>query len=220
MKYLLFFIHSIALILLSTMLHAQTLFVKPSAEIPVRRGQGTDYKIVAIVQAGTALTLLKEENGWALVQLQNGKQGWILKRYLNETPPPRKQVTLLLQEKEQLTTRVTELQNQLDVVTEAQGNTAQELSACIAEKIDISDKYQALENDTKDIIETKKSLAAAQKEIEQLKNENTDLMMSNSVLKKNESVKWFLAGSLVLLTGWIIGRFFQRSQKKRSSLLS
>jgi SH3 domain protein len=39
------------------------------------------------------------------------------------------------------------------------------------------------------------------------------------VLEKNESIKWFLVGSGVLLIGWLIGRLTANGRKKKSTLL-
>jgi SH3 domain protein len=45
-----------------------------------------DRRIVAMLRPGTQLTLLREDEGWAEVALQDGRRGWILKRYLSERP--------------------------------------------------------------------------------------------------------------------------------------
>lgn len=207
-------------LLASTTAEAAMLYVQPSSEIPMRRGQGTDYKIVSIVTDGTAIEYISEKNGWAKVKLKNGKQGWILKRYLSPTPPLTEQVSLLTGEKETLTTQVNSLQSRLDELTDAQGQTAVELSTCIAERTDIRDTYQTLERETLDVVQTKEALLQAREDIEQLKQENADVKIANSVLSKNESIKWFMAGSGVLLAGWLLGRISRKSSKKKPTLLS
>ncbi len=68
-----------ASILLSALLAPQVLlgawYVKPSAEVPVRRGQGNDYKIIAVVNSGTEVRILEEKEDWARVRLASGKEG-------------------------------------------------------------------------------------------------------------------------------------------------
>lgn len=208
------------LLFIAASVSAQTLYVQPSSEVPVRRGQGTDYKITAIVSDGTAVTMLGEKEGWAKVRLKNGKQGWILKRYLSKSPPLSTQIAGLTAEKQQLMDTIGELQNKYDGVTEAHNRSASELSTCIVERTDLQDKYLTLERDTMEVVQTKEALLRAEKEIETLKRNYDELKIANSVLKKNESIKWFLAGTGVLLVGWIMGKFARRSPKKKSSLLS
>lgn len=207
-------------LLLAATARASTMYVQPSSEIPVRRGQGTEFKIVSIVKDGTAVQYIGEKNGWAEVKLGNGKQGWILKRYLSPTPPLSQQVEQLTEEKETLAAEVATLQGQLDELTGAQSQTAVELSSCIAERTDIRDKYQTLERETIDVVQTKEALINARAEIERLKRENNDIHVANTVLKKNESIKWFMAGSGVLLAGWLLGRISRKARRKKPSLLS
>lgn len=199
---------------------AKTLYVQPTSEVPLRRGQGTDYKIMAIVSNGTPVFYMEEKEGWAKVRLKSGKEGWILKRYLSDSPPLTTQIAALKEEKQQLVTEVEDLQRKLGEVSEAHNRAAEELSTCIGERTDLRDKYQTLEQDTADVVQTKNALLNAENEIEALKTSYEEIKIANSVLKKNESIKWFLAGTGVLLAGWVLGRFSQRSKKRKPSLLS
>ncbi|WP_028582229.1 TIGR04211 family SH3 domain-containing protein [Desulfogranum japonicum] len=201
-------------------LHAQTLYIKPATEIPVRRGQGTDYKIIAVVEDGKAVELIEYSGDWAKVHLGNNKEGWLLKRYLSNQPPLDKQVQNLTIEKETLTEKTAVLEKQFTELTEVHGQTEHNLSECIAERTDIRDQFEELKSDTADVQLTKHSLAEARSEISELQEELSRLQIENSVLKKNETIIWFMAGAGVLLIGWLLGRFTKSTKKRRSSLLS
>ncbi len=201
-------------------LSAQTLYIKPTAEIPVRRGQGTDYRIVAVVEDGKPVELIEYSGDWARIRLSNNREGWLLKRYLSAKPPLDQQVEGLAAEKETLIEKATILEQQLAELTEVHGQTEHNLSACIAERTDIRDQYEGLKNDTADVQLTKRSLAEARSEISEMQEQLSKLQIENSVLKKNETIVWFLAGAGVLLFGWLLGRFTKSSKKRRSSLLS
>ena len=208
------------MLLAAVQLSAQTLYIQPASEVPLRRGQGTEYKITAIISDGTPVNLLEEQEGWSRVKLEDGKEGWILTRYLSATPPLTTRIELLEQEKQTLVAEVEALKQQLGEVTDAHDMAAADLSSCIGERTDLRDRYQTLERDTADVVQTKKDLERALEEIEVLKSSYDELKIANSVLKKNESIKWFLAGTGVLLAGWILGRFSQRAKKRKPSLLS
>ncbi|MGA7277216.1 MAG: TIGR04211 family SH3 domain-containing protein, partial [Desulfocapsaceae bacterium] len=155
---------TVALLVFSASLNAvaQTLYVKPSSEITLRRGQGTDFKIIAVVRDGTAVELLIEENEWAQVRLPEGKEGWVLRRYLSETPPLGQQLEQLEQEKAALTRTTETLQQRLDETNAVKDRIDREYQLCLAEHSDISDKYMTLQDDTADVIQTKEDLKQAQ----------------------------------------------------------
>ncbi len=199
--------------------YAAVQYIKPSAEIPIRRGQGSDYKIVAIVTYGAMVEIIQENAEWTKVRLKNGKEGWTLKRYLTSSPPLDKQVEVLQQEKKDLADKTTELQFRLDEVILANSQIEQDLTACIGERDAITEKYATLERDTADVVQTNKALDEAQFTIDDLNSQLATIQIENAVLKKSDSIKWFLVGSGVLLTGWFLGRFARRPSKKRRSLL-
>jgi SH3 domain protein len=212
---------TVALLVFSASLNAvaQTLYVKPSSEITLRRGQGTDFKIIAVVRDGTAVELLLEENEWAQVRLPEGKEGWVLRRYLSETPPLGQQLEQLEQEKAALTRTTETLQQRLDETNAEKDRIDREYQLCLAEHSDISDKYMTLQDDTADVIQTKEDLKQAQARLVDLQAQLSTVQQENEGLAKSQTLKWFLAGGGVLFLGWIIGLFSGRSRKKRSSLL-
>ena len=57
------------------------------------------------------------------------------------------------------------------------------------------------------------------KQIEDLRLKLADAQIECTVLKKNQSIKWFFTGGIVLLLGWLIGRLTGNSRKKKPSLL-
>ncbi len=66
---------------------AAPLYVSDSTvEANLWNGIKGDRRIIAMLRPGTQLTLLREEEGWAEVALQDGRRGWILKRYLSDRP--------------------------------------------------------------------------------------------------------------------------------------
>lgn len=57
-----------------------------TVEANVRSGIDADHRIIAMLRPGAQVTMLREEGGWAEVTLQDGRRGWMLKRYLSERP--------------------------------------------------------------------------------------------------------------------------------------
>lgn len=209
---------------------AEQLYVKPSSEITMRRGQGTDFKIIAVIRDGTPVELLSTVDDWAQVRLESGREGWVLRRFLSEDPPLGEQVELLEREKQVLSQTSQSLKQRLDALTAEKDETEArlsaekeqveaELGACLAEKTAISDNFAQLQDDTADVVKTKNDLQSAEARILEFEQQLSALEEKNRRLSKTETLKWFVAGGGVFLVGWIIGMVSRRSRKKRSSLL-
>ncbi len=198
---------------------AQTLFVVPSSEIPIRKGMGTEYRIIAMAPDGTEVELIQENEGWSFVRMENGKEGWLPSRFLNDTPPPFQQLDRLTKEKTALEEENSRLQVQLEELTAINSQSAGELTTCITQRDSISSKYKNLREDAANALETKKRLEKTEKQLQQLQATIKTLHQTNNKLQKDQTLRWFLAGSGVLLTGWLLGLLFGRSKRRRSSLL-
>jgi hypothetical protein len=46
-----------------------------------------DRKIISLVQSGKALEILEKGEEWSMVRTLNGKEGWVLNRYLTPSQP-------------------------------------------------------------------------------------------------------------------------------------
>lgn len=209
---------------------AEIRYVKPSLEVPVRRGQGMDYRIVVIVNDGTRVDLLEEQGDWARIRTEKGKEGWILKRYLSTDPPLNEVVARLrkenktLQEKQAtFRERIAELkatmQEEIDSLQAALQESESQRDGCLAELDSVRNQYEALQRDAADVVQTKQQLEDTRREMEDIRQRYRTVEEENRRLRKNTSIKWFLAGSGVLLIGWLIGLGSGRSRKRRSSLL-
>jgi len=207
------------LCLISSDLFAAEWHVKPTSEVPLRRGQGTDYKIDAVITDGTEVALLEVDGDWARIELDSGKEGWILKRYLSDEIPLRNQVVELVQNKVELEQKLIETETHLTELMQVNSQTEQDLIVCVDESDTVKRDYQRLQQDTADVVQTKKKLIDTEKQLTELSNHLGVLQMENEVLKNNSSLIWFLTGSGVLLFGLFIGVVVGKKSKKRYSSL-
>ncbi len=197
---------------------AEIRFVRPSVEVPVRRGQGTDYKIIKLVKDGDQVELLTENDAWARIRVGEA-EGWMPKRFLSKEAPPVKLVQMLRSENEKIKQKNSELVEELTALKELQSSTGGELTACIAERDTLQAQYQNLEAATADVVAIQNKITETEQEIEDVRATLTAVQQQNSELKRKTSLTWFLAGGGVLLLGWLIGLFTGRSRRKRPSLL-
>ncbi|MCD6389149.1 MAG: TIGR04211 family SH3 domain-containing protein [Desulfobulbaceae bacterium] len=198
---------------------AKTSYVKPSSEVVVRKGQGIKYKIVAVVKDGVSVKFLEEGDSYAKVRLANGKEGWMLKRFLSDEPPLEQVVASLRTEKEKMKRKEIEVAQKLKEVSSTLAQTETEFDAILAERDQIRTDYQNLQQDTANVVQTKNDLLKTVKENESLLQKLASVQQENNSLKKNTAIKWFLSGGGVLLVGMFIGMRSSKSRRRTTSLL-
>lgn len=214
----LFFLVSTVL-LPATAVLAQTRYVKPSSEIVVRRGQGNEYKIIAMLKDGSSVELLEEGDGYAKIRLDNDKEGWVMKRFLSEEPPLQEIVASLRIEKEARMQKEIETTRELDAISATLSHTEQQLAATLEERDRLNGDYLKLQQDTADVLKIKTDFQTTAEENKLLSQQLASIKVENETIKNDFAVKWFLAGGGVLLLGMIIGRISAGSRRKKPSLL-
>ena len=198
---------------------AEIRFVRPSVEVPVRRGQSTEYKIVRLVKDGDQVELLEKNDAWARVRLKEGAEGWMPERFLSTEAPPTKLIEMLRTENEELKQQNSEREQELNELKGLQDSTGSELADCIVQRDSIQELYQSLQEDTADVVAIKNKMDATVKEIDEVRAAFAAVQQQNNELKRKTALTWFLAGGGVLFLGWLIGLITCRSRKKRPSLL-
>lgn len=104
------FILLLSNLLLSGEIKAKTFYVSDTAlKANVRTGSGFDRRIIAMLPSGAQVTLIREEGGWAEVALEDGRRGWLLKRYLSDRPAWRVTAQKLATENQRLQQQVSSL---------------------------------------------------------------------------------------------------------------
>ena len=74
-------------LLISGMAYAKPMYVTDSFEVTIRTGKDITNKIIALAKSNQKVEVLKQEDEWAFIQLQDGKEGWMLSRFLTEDIP-------------------------------------------------------------------------------------------------------------------------------------
>ncbi|MDJ0621981.1 MAG: TIGR04211 family SH3 domain-containing protein [Desulfocapsaceae bacterium] len=206
------------IILWSNTVQAQTWYVKPTAEIPLRRGQGSDYKILAIVSDGAPVTVVEENETWAKITTTDGKEGWILKRYLTQQTPLDRVVTNLRAKNQTLEQQLTETRTENEELQRVQQALENTLANHKEELATLADEHNTLVEDTANVITIKSNLEESREAVTDLQQKIGVVVAENNRLKASQNIRWFLAGGGTLILGCIIGMIISRSKKKKSSL--
>lgn len=193
------------------------MYVSEIREITLRTGPGTEYKIIAMVNSGTPLTVLEEGEKWTRIQLENGNAGWVLNQFLQTKVPDyilldklQKVHSSLSNEAETLKDKNRELLVRVENLTSDLHQTQKELEA-------LSTTHETLKNESATFLELQTAHRQTVKELAQQKEKADRLENELTSLTNDKRLKWFLLGAGVLFVGIIIG-FITKPQRRRSTL--
>ena len=206
------------LILFSTPVLAESLYVSDTMKIMMRTGPGNDRKIISQIGVGKKVEVLEPGEEWSLVRLDNGKEGWVISRFLTDKIPSDIELEILKSKHEALMAKAAAMQEENSLL-KAENKKLNTEFAVITKKLQKTSKdYEALKIDSKEFLklqskfkESSSKLAEKTKKAEKFEDELTKLLW-------NQNIKWFLSGAGVLILGFIIG-FSTKRQRRRSSLL-
>lgn len=196
-----------------------TRYVTDQLDIDMRSGDSNQHRIVAMLRSGTAVTVLEDNptSGWSRVRTAQGQEGWILTRFLDNTPSARDRLARAEQEVARHNATISELR-------EAQ-RTATGSNSELSKRVDdLTRANQAQEQELNRIRRTSASALALDDENRALKERLTRLERDHQMLEQQaESLKdrwardWFFAGAGVLLAGMLIGLIVPKIRWKRKS---
>lgn len=72
--------------------HAETFYVSGHRELMLRTGPSVEHRIIAVLRTGNEMEVLGQEGDYNLVSLPDGRQGYVLKSFLTNEPPPERQI--------------------------------------------------------------------------------------------------------------------------------
>jgi SH3 domain protein len=209
----------ICLFFLSTAVLAETkYYINDSMKVTMRTGPATDRKIIALLSVGQEVEILKAEDEWTLIRLQNGKEGWVISRFITDQTPDSIQLEALKANHSILQTKVASLMEENTALKAENKKLSIDLNTSEKKEKDLSKDYETLKKESKQFLdlqakykESTSKLAAQTQKAEKYEDELTKLLW-------NKNIKWFLSGAGVLILGFIIG-FSTKRQRRHSSLL-
>ncbi len=205
----------------------ETRYISDQIRIYARAGAGTEFKLLAPLKTGNAVTLLGEtQDGWVKIGYSKDRQGWIQERFLTALEPAAKRL-------KRADARIKQLEQKtkakLASLTETnkeyrKGNTAllREVKDLRKKLKKVEKEYQTLLADSGEFLELRSEHQNLLKDSQERQNREADILSECELLKTAYRIKWFLSGGGVLLIGFFIGLILQafRHRNKKSAGLS
>ena len=187
-------------------------------KITMRTGPANDRKIISLLGIGQKVEVLQKGDEWTLVRLTNGKEGWVISRFLTDKIPSDIELKVLKSKHKALIAKAAIMQEENSSLKAENKKLSTKLAAGGKKLQKTSNDYEALKRESKEFLElqskfkaSSSKLAKQTKKADKFEDELTKLLW-------NQNIKWFLSGAGVLILGFIIG-FSTRRQRRRSSLL-
>jgi SH3 domain protein len=209
---------SVALAICGT-LWADTQYVSEEFEITMRTGPGIERKIIALIRSGQQVDVISNKNDWSEIVLPNGKQGWVLTRYLSTKEPcpmtlervNNKFATIDSEKKD-----IVEQNAQLEAENQ---RLETQLSSSQKTLEQVSRDFEQLKKASGEFLKLKQAYEKTSRELNQARQKTGNFEDEVIRLRRSQNIKWFLGGAGVLVCGIVIG-FLSRRPRRRASLLS
>ncbi|MBF0377611.1 MAG: TIGR04211 family SH3 domain-containing protein [Desulfamplus sp.] len=188
----------ILILIVSIEVNAEPYYVGHRIEITMRTGPGTSYKVMSMLSSGEPVTMMEYGKEWSRIQTSDGKDGWVLSRYLTKEVP----VTFMV-------TELQEKNNQLSSMLEKIKSEKNTLSGTKEKLIAKEKEYNDLKQRASNFIEIEQKYNEA---IKLLEEQKVFIEKCNSQSHK-EILYSFSIGAGVLIIGIILGISARRKQR-------
>ncbi len=204
--------------LFATAVGAETVYVSDMLKLTLRTGPSTENKILAVIESGQQLELLEPGHEWSRVQLPNGKEGWVLSRYLTPDETSNFRLERLQVQHKNLTAQAAELLEENKALKAENEKLRAEFETNEKEMVKTRTDYETLKAEAAGFLALKSKYEAAASQLAEQTARVQKLEEQLTQVAMSAYIKWFLAGSGVLVVGFLIG-FSTKRQRRRPTLV-
>lgn len=209
----------LACLFISTTLYAaETKYVSEDFEITMRTGPGSDRKIIALVPSGRSVEILEAGEEWTQVRLGNGKEGWVLSRYLTNNTPTALKLERLESKYAEAMEKNKELQEKLTALSTDNRSVGSELDQTQGTLNKVQAAYDALKKDSAQFLKFKATYEKNLKELKQAQDDADRFESERNRLANSQLLEGVLYGGGLVIIGFIVG-FIMKKPKRRSGLI-
>ncbi len=194
-----------------------TMYVNDVIKITMRTGPGISHKVIEMPQSGQPLEVLESKNEWSHVRLPDGRDGWVLKRFLTSKKPKELRIKELEQKYQKLSDNYKAIISENEKLKKEKEELARLDENHKKEIEELAISYKNLETDSKDYLKIKAEWEKASAELKKQKKLAEELKKKNDAMEWKQNIMWFLSGAGVFLMGFLIGGINEKRANKRVS---
>ena len=194
------------------------MYVSDVLKLTLRTGPSIENKIISVIESGQMMEVIKFGDEWSQVQLPNGKEGWVLSRYLTTNETHNIILERLEAKHKNLMIQAAELLEENNRLKAENKRLSTEFDANQKQLAKTQADFEALKTEVAEFLTLKTNYTLAASQLAEQTAKAKQLEEELSSLEMNTYIKWFLAGSGVLIVGFLIG-FSTKRQRRRPALV-
>jgi SH3 domain protein len=159
--------------------------------------------------------ILNEEGNWLSVQLKDGTQGWVLKRFISHDLPKSIQLQKMKERYDQLASVSGGAAGKIEALNKENDSLKASLESNRSEYGQLQQKYTALKSDAAHVLTIKNEYAATENKLKRTTEKLKQISLENEKLRMSSNLGWFLSGAGVVMISWLIGYMMGRSRRRK-----
>lgn len=206
-----------AAVLISSTTLGATYWLSDELWVNIRTGAGDQFRILKTIPSGTRMETLDDEaqNGYLNVRTEEGIEGWIPERFLQDEPTAEIQISNVRAERDELQRQLDELDTKYTDLLADKGDVNGELETLRSDNARLSEELQNIRQVSDNAIQLDQHNQELAQENASLKNE-LDLAQSKlSNIQESRDSRMLMAGGGLIVLGTLLGLLLPRMRSKR-----
>jgi SH3 domain protein len=198
----------------------QTIYIRDMLYVPLRSGQGTQFRIVHKgLVSGTPLTVLEvsKDNTYTKIRTPKGIEGWVQSQYLSKEPSARNQLKLAKVSIASLQSDNDALSKKLSSLHSKDKSTTKQFNTTVSKNEKLEKELQRIKGISAKAIHLDSDNQRLLNDNQKLKNELDVVSADNQRLNDEKSSDSFMNGAFAVLIGVMITLMVPRLWPKKSS---
>lgn len=185
---------------------AETRYITDIAQIELRKGESTRYKILRYLTSGEAVEELStnKRTGYSRVRTKDGTIGYVLTRQLQDEPGARDRLAAMEAHLAELQQAPDQLAVKLPELRSAHKKLTADHTALEQEKERLEEELATIKYTSNNLVAITQERLDLRKHVVDLKGQVADLQQKNRDLKNQTNQRWFLIGAGVVIGSILI----------------
>lgn len=197
---------------------AATRYISEEFEVPMRSGQSGEHRIISLIPSGRTVELVAQGQEWSQVRLPNGREGWVLTRYLTDKVPSAMQLERLerthaevARQHGELREKTAELEAENRRLSDALNQTRENMSR-------IETNHETLKRESAEFLNLKEEYERSRQALSEARAQADRFESELNQMANSQLYQGMLFGGGLVIIGFIAG-FILKKPKRRSPLM-